>query len=288
MVWGGTFLIVKNAIHGNGSVGFVATRFGIAALIAAGLFYRKLRGLSLKEALVGLSIGASIFAGYSLQTYGLNFISSSKSAFITGFYVPLVPLLQWLFFRRATPWATWAATVLAFIGVALLAGPDGLSGGLGKGELLTALGALAIAAEILLISILGKGLDTARVTVVQLACTSLIAWACVPLAGEGAPLPTTAFIAGAAALGCASCLIQFVMNWAQQRISATKATLIYAGEPIWAGVVGAAAGERITGAAVAGALLIIGAGILTELRLPRVLTLQHFAERVNKWRLKKL
>lgn len=266
MIWGATFLIVKNAIDGHGAVGFVGMRFGIAALLAALIFSSKLRGLSMREAMVGLAIGSSIFAGYSLQTYGLHYISSSKSAFITGFYVPLVPLLQWLFLRRATPWATWLAVALAFVGVALLAGPDGIAGGVGKGEVLTALGAVAIAAEILLISVLGKGLDTARVTVVQLACTSLIAFLSLPLAGESLPVLSNTFLISAVALGCASCAIQFVMNWAQKRVSATKATLIYAGEPVWAGVVGSVAGERITLAAVLGALLIVGAGILSELR----------------------
>lgn len=266
MIWGATFLIVKNAIEGHGAVGFVGVRFGIAALLAALIFSSKLRGLSMREAMVGLAIGSSIFAGYSLQTYGLHYISSSKSAFITGFYVPLVPLLQWLFLRRATPWATWLAVALAFVGVALLAGPDGIAGGVGKGEVLTALGAVAIAAEILLISVLGKGLDTARVTVVQLACTSLIAFLSLPLAGESLPVLSNTFLISAVALGCASCAIQFVMNWAQKRVSATKATLIYAGEPVWAGVVGSVAGERITPAAVLGALLIVGAGILSELR----------------------
>ena len=68
------------------------------------------------------------------------------------------------------------------------------------------------------------------------------------------------------ALGCASALIQYVMNWAQKRISATKATLIYAGEPVWAGVIGRIAGERLPALAIVGAILIIAAGILSEWR----------------------
>jgi drug/metabolite transporter (DMT)-like permease len=43
-----------------------------------------------------VAIGVAIAMGYSLQTWGLQSISSSKSAFITAMYVPLVPLLQWL------------------------------------------------------------------------------------------------------------------------------------------------------------------------------------------------
>jgi len=266
VIWGATFLIIKNAVTPNDAFGFVGIRFGVAAALCALMFSKHLRSLTKAELLAGAAIGASIFAGYSLQTYALNFISSSKSAFITGFYVPLVPLLQWLFLRRAAPWATWVAIIIAFIGVTLLAGPDGLEGGFGKGELLTALGALAISAEILLISVLGKGLHAGRVTVVQLFFASAIAFAFVPIVDEALPVLSSTFLISAVALGSASALIQFVMNWAQKRVSATKATLIYAGEPVWAGIAGKLAGERITGLAVVGALMIVAASLLSEWR----------------------
>ena len=48
----------------------------------------------------GVAIGVAIALGYGLQTWGLQTISSSKSAFITAMYVPLVPLLQWLCLGR--------------------------------------------------------------------------------------------------------------------------------------------------------------------------------------------
>jgi len=190
--------------------------------------------------------------------------------FITGFYVPLVPLLQWVFLRKAVPWLTWVAIIVAFVGVTLLAGPDGLEGGFGKGEVLTALGALAIAIEILLISTFSKGLNTARVTVAQLFFTSIFAFASMPVLGESAPDFSRTFVISAIGLGAASALIQFVMNWAQKRVSATKATLIYAGEPVWAGVVGRMAGERITWLSILGALLIVASSILSELKPKRV------------------
>lgn len=271
MIWGCTFLIVKNAVTAGEALAFVGLRFGVAAVLIALTFHKSLRGFTKAEALAGCAIGASIFAGYSLQTYGLSYISSSKSAFITGFYVPLVPLLQWVFLRKAVPWLTWVAIIVAFVGVSLLAGPDGLDGGIGKGEVLTALGALAIAIEILLISSVSKGLDTARVTVAQLFCTSIFAFACMPVVGESAPNFSSTFVISAIGLGAASALIQFVMNWAQKRVSATKATLIYAGEPVWAGIVGRMAGERITWLSVVGALLIVASSILSELKPKRAL-----------------
>lgn len=264
MIWGCTFLIVKSAVTADGALGFVGLRFGAAAVLVALIFHKSLLGFTKAEILAGCAIGASICAGYSLQTHGLSYISSSKSAFITSFYVPLVPLLQWVFLRKSVPWLTWIAILVAFAGVTLLAGPDGLDSRLGKGEVLTAIGALAIAIEILLISTVGKGLNTARVTVAQLFFTSVFAFVCMPVVGESMPELSDAFVTSAVGLGVASALIQFVMNWAQKHVSATKATLIYAGEPVWAGIVGRIAGERITWVSVIGALMIVASSILSE------------------------
>ena len=59
------------------------------------------------------------------------------------------------------------------------------------------------------------------------------------------------------------------MNWAQKSVSPTRATLIYAGEPVWAGIVGRIAGERLPGVALLGGLLIVVAVIVSELKIRR-------------------
>jgi drug/metabolite transporter (DMT)-like permease len=56
------------------------------------------------------------------------------------------------------------------------------------------------------------------------------------------------------------------MNWAQKSVSPTRATLIYAGEPVWAGIAGRLAGERLPAIALVGAGLIVAAVIVSELK----------------------
>jgi len=70
-------------------------------------------------------------------------------------------------------------------------------------------------------------------------------------------------------LGAMSAVIQVAMNWAQKSVSPTRATLIYAGEPVWAGIVGRIAGERLPGVALIGALLIVVAVVVSELKIRR-------------------
>lgn len=265
MLWGATFLIVQTALADSGPLFFVGLRFATAAAITAIFSISRLRGFTRKEFVAGCSIGAGIFVGYSLQTWGLQYIPSSASAFITAAYVPLVPLFQWAILKRSPHLMSWIGVFLACAGLVLLAGPQP-GAGLGVGEMLTLISTVAIALEIVLISRWAGQVDILRVTVIQLAFTAMLAFVTMAPAGEHVPGFSWLLVACACGLGVVSAVIQLVMNWAQQTVSATRATLIYAGEPAWAGVVGRLAGERMPPAALLGAALIVAGVIVSEIR----------------------
>lgn len=269
LFWGGTFLAVQYAVTMSGPLFFVGLRFATAALALGLLSWRKMAGLTLAEFRAGVAIGVSIALGYSLQTWGLQSISSSKSAFITAMYVPLVPLLQWVCLRRLPGLMSWLGIALAFGGLILLAGPQGNTLTPGTGELLTLAAALATAAEIILIGAWAGNVDVRRVTVVQLGTASLIAFTLMGPAGESVPVFTPGLLTVAVGLGVFSAIIQLTMNWAQRSISPTRATVIYTGEPVWAGVFGRIAGERLPGLALLGAMLIVAGVLVSELKLKR-------------------
>ncbi|WP_172731410.1 DMT family transporter [Pluralibacter gergoviae] len=269
LFWGGTFLAVQYAVTMSGPLFFVGLRFATATLALGLLSWRKMAGLTLAEFRAGVAIGVSIALGYSLQTWGLQSISSSKSAFITAMYVPLVPLLQWVCLRRLPGLMSWLGIALAFGGLILLAGPQGNTLTPGTGELLTLAAALATAAEIILIGAWAGKVDVRRVTVVQLGTASLIAFTLMGPAGESVPVFTPGLLTVAVGLGVFSAIIQLTMNWAQRSISPTRATVIYTGEPVWAGVFGRIAGERLPGLALLGAMLIVAGVLVSELKLKR-------------------
>lgn len=150
-------------------------------------------------------------------------------------YVPLVPLLQWLCLGRMPGLMPCVGIVLAFIGLIFLAGPGGNLLALGEGEWITLAGAVAIAAEIILISAWAGKVDVRRVTVVQLATASIVAFIAMAPAGESVPPMSTGLLVVALGLGIFSAIIQVTMNWAQRSVSPTRATVIYTGEPVWAG-----------------------------------------------------
>jgi drug/metabolite transporter (DMT)-like permease len=266
MVWGGTFLAVQHGLAASGPLFFVGFRFAVAAVLTAALSFRILGGITARELAAGSMIGVAIFLGYTLQTYGLQTISSSKSAFITALYVPIVPLLQWGVLRRPPRLMSWVGIALAFAGLILLAGPDAGHIGFSRGEVLTLLGAVAIAAEIILIGHFASTLDIRRVTAVQLGAAALLSFALMPVVGEPMPGFSWTLVLFAGGLGLSSALIQLTMNWAQRSVSPTRATVIYAGEPVWAGIVGRMAGERLPALAVIGGALIVAGVIVSELK----------------------
>ena len=269
MVWGGTFLAVHHAMTVSGPFFFIGVRFAVAALLLGLVSWRVMRNVTWPEIKAGVLIGIAIGLGYGLQTYGMQTISSSKSAFITAMYVPLVPLMQWVFLRKMPGLMSWIGIALAFSGLLLLAGPDGGEVAFNVGEIATLLSTLAIAAEILLIGASAGKVDVRRVTVIQLAAASIFGFLMMAPNGESVPAWSPYLLYSAVGLGIASAIIQVTMNWAQRSVSPTRATVIYAGEPVWAGVVGRIAGERLPAIALLGGALIVMGVLVSELKLKR-------------------
>lgn len=268
MIWGGTFLAVQYALNFSSPMFFVGCRFAVAALAIFLISIQSISGLTLKEVMAGTAIGVVIAIGYGTQTIALQSILSSESAFLTALYVPLVPILMWVIFQKRPSLMTWIGTTLAFIGLVLLTGNGISTISLSYGQTLTLICAFVIALEIILIGYFAGKVNLRRVTVIQLAVASLLSFCSMPLVGEHSiPAFSWQLLIVALGLGLASALIQFVMNWAQRMVDPTRAAIIYAGEPVWAGVFGRIAGERLPLLALLGGCLVVLGVLVSELKL---------------------
>ncbi len=274
LIWGGSFITVQYGLNFSTPVLFVALRFAAAALAVAIISYRSLQQFTRQDCFAGILIGIVIAIGYSTQTIGLLTISSSESAFLTALYVPLVPIILWLIFKQKPHVMTWFGTALAFIGLVFLTGNGFGAIQLNFGQILTLLGSIAIAFEIILISYFAGRVNIRRVTLIQLIVASLLCFLLAPLLGESSLLhfgmPLITVLCG---LGMASACIQLVMNWAQRMVNPAQAAIIYAGEPVWAAIFGRLAGERLPALALVGGTLVVIGVIMSEYR-PRWLSAQ--------------
>ncbi len=265
LIWGGSFITVQYGLNFASPMFFVGCRFA-AAMLFVGLFsWKDLTAIQLKEIAAGALIGLVIALGYGTQTIGLKTISSSESAFLTALYVPLVPILLWLLFRKTPKFMTWCGATLAFLGLVFLTGNGFGHIQLNFGQLITILGSIAIALEIILIGFFAGKVNVRRVTVIQLGFASIFAFCLMPLAGESwNPVFSWPLMIIFTGLGFASAAIQLVMNWAQREVNPAQAAIIYSGEPVWAALIGRLAGERLPLLTILGGALVVLGVIVSE------------------------
>jgi drug/metabolite transporter (DMT)-like permease len=258
-LWGGTFLAVQVALQWASPFALVGVRFGLAAtLLGVVLWWRgELRGLNRFEVRAGLILGVWVYLGFGLQTAGLLHIDSSQSAFLTALYVPLVPLVLWLWKRQLpTAWA-WLAIGMAVAGTYALTGAHTNLASMNIGDWLTVACALAFAMEIVLLGHYSQHCQPVRLAWVITLTVAVLAWATSGVMQESGVQPSWTFVALIVGLACVTAFVQFAMSWAQQSVPETRATLIYSMEPVWAALVGALAGERLGLLGLLGGALIV-------------------------------
>lgn len=267
LIWGVSFLTIQIGMTVSGPLTFQALRYGVATVCLALIAGRGLVRVTALELGVGFVTGLAVALANGLQAIGLQYIPSSMSAFLTALYVPMVPIAQLLFMREMPKPMAWLGILFAFAGMALLAGPGAiLSLAIGPGEIMTIASAAVIAVEIVAIGAFTKRMDSRRVAFVQILVITIASVGAAIPAGESVPDPSWLLLATAGGLGLGSAVIHLAMYWAQKRLSPTRATLIYATEPVWAGIVGRIAGERLGFLGVAGAGMIVAGVVISGLR----------------------
>jgi drug/metabolite transporter (DMT)-like permease len=120
IIWGATFVIIKNALEDISPMSFIAFRFLTAAAIMLPFIKKIFKDLDKKTLAAGSILGFLYFAGFATQTVGLNYTTATKSGFITGTFVVFIPLLQLLILRRAPGKGNIIGLVLVVLGLLLL------------------------------------------------------------------------------------------------------------------------------------------------------------------------
>lgn len=265
LVWGTTFVIVQEALRDVSTLLFLTLRFALATVVLAVVF----RGIVWSKAVLrgGVLCGVTLFLGFVLQTAGLRYTTPSKSAFITGLSVVLVPVFAAVFERRPPRRIEVAGIALATVGMALLT-LDFTSLAMNYGDLLTFGCAVDTAVYILLVGHYSPRVGFRGLALVQIATAAV-------LAGAGALWMEPAFVRwsvpliGAVGLTgvLATALAFSVMAWAQQRTSPTHTALIFALEPVFAAAFSfVVLGEVLSVQGFAGAGMILAGVLLVELR----------------------
>ena len=127
-IWGTTFIAQDTGMDDIGPFTFNAVRFFVGFLAIAPLvilfeikkFKSEFR-LDFKTfVILSLLIGLSLFLGSALQQVALLYTDVANAAFFTIFYVPMVPIIIFLFKKKSIHWSVWPSVILCLIGGYLL------------------------------------------------------------------------------------------------------------------------------------------------------------------------
>lgn len=252
LLFGSTFVPMQNAVDTSEPVPFLAVRFAVGALVLAPFAARR-RDQQPGMPAAAAWCGAALALGYILQTVGLQYTSTSVSAFITYLLVIFVPVLAFVVHRRLPAPATALGIVLATAGLFLL---TGRGASFGRGEVLTVGCAVAFAVHILLLNHFANRFDVLRLSAAQLAVVAAV------LAGPGVvfggyDLGPGAWFAAFYTGVAASAVALVLQLWGQRRVGPTRTSLLLTVEPVTAAVLGYVVGERLGRPGVAGAVLIL-------------------------------
>lgn len=280
-LWGATFALVKNALIDIGPLAFNAIRMVLAFAVLA-IVYRKhwpalLQRDSRPAIRTGALVGMLLALGYSFQTAGLTLTTATKSAFITGTVVVLVPLFAAIpVFRpagaSAPRWNTWAGAATALVGTALLtlgakARFASLTSTLNPGDMLTLACAVCFALHVLSIAHATRLMPFARLALLQVGFAAL--WMTLAaLLFERLPIHWTSRLIVALVITAvfATAVAYSVQSWAQTYLPATHTALLLALEPVFAWLVALLAlHEHLDARSLEGALLILAGIAVTEL-----------------------
>ncbi len=252
LIWGATFVMVKDAVSAFPVFSFMALRFTVAAAALVPLVLWR-RGQLARAApsgpfsatrlnprrlarllLPSLLVGAALFAGYAFQTAGLQLTTPAKAGFITGLSVVFVPIAAAVLLRQPPERNAWLGVGLATVGLALLSLTADLR--IQTGDLLVMACAVSFAAHILLLGHFAPRHDPLLLTLGQLLGVALLSILAAALFDRPAPLngqvvfavAFTGLLATAAAFG--------IQTVAQRFTTTTHTALIFAAEPVFAGL----------------------------------------------------
>ncbi len=273
LVWGTTFVVVKQAITGISTVYFLAIRFWLASLFLSLIFFVPLRRIGLYETARGVAGGALagvfLWLGYMLQTFGLKYTTAGKSGFLTGLYIALVPLIGAAVYRRWPQRSELLGIVLAVIGMAILTLPgfNLRNEHINRGDLLTIGCAAAFAFHLLTLGFMSRRARYEAVALGQILCAAVLSTVCLLVEPPAATWNRQIVFALLLTSLFATALAFALQTWGQRYTTATRTAVIFALEPVFALITAVLfGGEALTWPAICGGGVILGGILVVELK----------------------
>lgn len=266
--WGSTFFLIKDLLDRVPTLDFLAVRFAIASAVLVLVAPKAIGRLSPEVRKHAAVLGLLYGVAQILQTSGLAHTAASVSGFVTGLYVVFTPLLAAVILKTRIPPITWAAVVLATIGLGVLA-LRGLS--VGYGEFITLLSAVLYALHIVGLGAWSTVQDALGMTILQVVVIAVVCTASTVHDGIVLPDRTSDWVSIVYMAVIAGGLALLAQTWAQAHLTPTRSALIMSMEPVFASLFAVwLGGESVTARLLVGGSMVLGAMLIVELAPRRV------------------
>ncbi len=266
--WGSTFFLIKDLLDRVPTLDFLALRFTVASLALLLVAPKALGRLSPAVRRHAVVLGALYGVAQILQTAGLAHTPASISGFVTGLYVVCTPLLAAAILRTRIPRITWAAVLLATVGLGVLA-LNGFS--IGYGELITLASAVLYALHIVGLGAWSTAQDAVGMTILQVMVIAAICTVATVPDGIVLPDRTSDWVAVLYMAVIVGALGLLGQTWAQAHLPPTRSAIIMSMEPVFASFFAVwLGGEHLTNRLLLGGAMVLVAMLTVELAPRRV------------------
>lgn len=267
MIWGVSFVILKNTLSSVPVLYLLALRFSVSTALMALVSVRRLRQIDRRYLRAGALLGLAIFVANLTQTYGLAYTTPGKNAFLTTTYCVLTPFLMWILYKVKLRAQSVAAALICIVGIGFVSLDGHFS--IGLGDLLTICSSLFYALQIALTDRVAKRMDIPLLIAVQSAVTALLSWAAALLTGQPIAALSLSSWGAIAYLGVlCNCVCFGLQIFGQRHTAASTAAILLTLEGVFGVLVSVIFyHERLTGRLIVGFVLIFAAVLLSELKL---------------------
>ena len=266
LIWGATFVTVKNAILDMPPFRFIAIRFAIACIFLILIYPGKLKLLNKQTLLAGTLIGLFLFGGYSLQTLGLKYTSASNAGFITGLSVVMVPLFLTIYTKHLPGLFASLGVISATLGLALLSLGPNLS--LNTGDLLVLGCAGCFAFHIISVGKFAPTLDATSLAIIQIGVVAVASLLVSLTVETQATVYTKDVWLGLLITAIPATSLAFLLQTKMQKFTtSTRTAIIFSSEPVFSAIFAyLLAGEMLTCQGMFGAGLVLLGMLISEFK----------------------
>lgn len=266
LIWGSTFIIVKQAVESVPTFSFLSMRFGLAAIVLIAISSFRWRQFNRKMIVDGVLLGLSLFGIFAFQTLSLQYTSASITGFLTGLYVIFAPILSIIFLKKYPHLFSAIGVVLAFCGLVFIAFVDFQSFSIG--EAFGIINAFFIGVHILLTDKYSRKHDAIFLTTLQILVVTVLS-IIVSQSTEPYTIPEKLneyMVFAVVGTGLfATVLAFFIQTVMQKYTTPTKAAIMFTMEPVSAAFFSFfIGGEVLMFKQYMGAALIVAAMIVAE------------------------